>query len=718
MAKKFLGLFLIGLIVLMLFPLVAAAQGGTNYTIQADDTLSKIADKQYGDPLAFTAIVYYNNVKATDDSALTIIGDPNAVEVGWTIYLPTAEEATAYLIGNITGGAYKESPLLAELVEKGELPPVDERLPDNPLVEPVVDEIGQYGGVLNRGFTGPSDHNNYTRVVYDALVRYSPTGSEVIPHIASGWESNANFTEWTVRLRPGSKWSDGAPFTADDIMFWYNDILLNEELSPAVSVWMKNPDGTTAKVEKVSDYAVKWIFSSPNTAFLLDLANKDGADKSIGNLAFVPAHYLKQFHPNYTDKAALDATVAAAGFGTWIELFAKEAMPHLSGKRPSMAAWAPSGTSVSDPVFTIKRNPYYIGVDPAGNQLPYIDEVRFTQYLDRKTLNLAAVEGKIDMQGRHIDMNNYPVLVQNGPANGYRVITWPSFGGSDAVIMFNQTWTGPEVEMFRNKDFRIALSYAIDREAIKQLAFLGLGEARQGVPAPFHPYYPGDEYAFKYTQLDTAKANQILDGILPNKGADGFRTLPDGSPLDIEIGVVPEQFVDWPSIAQLVVEDWAEVGIKAHIQLRERTLHFTMRTTNELMAEMWNEDTTGFPFSGQPKFDPRSDPALTFAPLYGKWYTSDGAEGVEPPADIAKIVDIIDEAKVSSRGRQIALAQELFRLWADNVWEIGTVGLTPSVQGVVVVNAKLANVPAVAGNDWPLRTPGDTRPEQYFYKSQ
>jgi len=133
------------------------------------------------------------------------------------------------------------------------------------------------------------------------------------------------------------------------------------------------------------------------------------------------------------------------------------------------------------------------------------------------------------------------------------------------------------------------------------------------------------------SQLDTAKANQILDGILPNKGADGFRTLPDGSPLDIEIGVVPEQFVDWPSIAQLVVEDWAEVGIKAHIQLRERTLHFTMRTTNELMAEMWNEDTTGFPFSGQPKFDPRSDPALTFAPLYGKWYTSDGAEGIEPP---------------------------------------------------------------------------------------
>ncbi|NJN96081.1 MAG: ABC transporter substrate-binding protein [Anaerolineales bacterium] len=619
---KRLSYLLCLLLLALLIPATVAAapplQTGRNYTVQADDTLGKIAEKQYGDPLAFTAIVYYNNLKATEDDSLTLIEDPNVVEPGSTIYLPTVEEANSYLIGNIPGGVYNEAPILAEMVAAGELPSVDERLPDNPLIIPVVEEIGQYGGVLNRGFTGPSDHNNYTRVVYDALVRYSPTGAEVIPHIASGWESNTDFSEWTVRLRPGAKWSDGAPFTADDIMFWYNDILLNEELTPSGLTWMKNPDGTTATVEKLSDYAVKWAFATPNTAFLLDLANKDGADAAISNLVFVPAHYLKQFHPTYADQAELEAKVAEAGLNTWTELFSREALPHLSGKRPSMAAWAPDGTSVSDPIFTLKRNPYYIGVDPAGNQLPYIDEVRFTQYLDRKTLNLAAVEGKIDMQGRHIDMNNYPVLVQNAEANGYRVITWPAFGGSEAVVMFNQTWAGPEVEMFRNKDFRIALSYAIDREAIKQLAFLGVGEARQGVPAPFHPYYPGDEYAFKYTEHNPDMANQMLDEVLPNKDANGFRTLPDGSPLDIELGVVPEQFVDWPSIGQLIVEDWAEVGIKAHIELRERTLHFAMRPANELMAEIWNEDTTGFPFSGQPKFDPRSDPALCFAPLYGK----------------------------------------------------------------------------------------------------
>ena len=178
-------------------------------------------------------------------------------------------------------------------------------------------------------------------------------------------------------------------------------------------------------------------------------------------------------------------------------------MPHVSGNRPSTAAWAPNGTSVSDQVFTIVRNPYYFAVDAEGNQLPYIDEVRFTFFADKEALNLAAVAGEIDLQGRHIDMSTYPVLKENEDAGNYHVITWPTFGGSDAAVMFNQTWIANDPvmgELFQNKDFRIALSYAIDREAIKQSAFLGLGEARQAVPAPFHPYYPGDEYAFKYTE--------------------------------------------------------------------------------------------------------------------------------------------------------------------------------------------------------------------------
>jgi peptide/nickel transport system substrate-binding protein len=133
------------------------------------------------------------------------------------------------------------------------------------------------------------------------------------------------------------------------------------------------------------------------------------------------------------------------------------------------------------------------------------------------------------------------------------------------------------------------------------------------------------------------------------------------------------------------------------------------------MIEIWNEDTTAFPFSGQPKFDVRANPSLTLAPLSQQWINTNGAQGVPPAPELQHLMDIIDEAKVSGRERQIELAHELFQIWTDNVWEIGTVGLTPMVQGVIVANAKLRNVPEVAGNDWPLRTPGNTRPEQYFF---
>jgi peptide/nickel transport system substrate-binding protein len=630
----------------------------------------------------------------------------------------TATEATT--APEPPASEYNEAPMLAELVAAGELPPVDERLPEEPLVEEVVDEIGQYGGVLRRGFLGPSDHNNYTRISYDALVRYAPDGSDVIPHIAQGWESNEDFTEWTILLRSGMKWSDGAPFTADDIMFWYEHILLNAELNPSTPVWMANADGSVATVEKVDDYTVKWTYAEPNTAFLLNLANMDGADRAIANLSFVPAHYLQDFHPDFADAAELDAKVDEAGFETWTELFAVEAMPHLSGNRPSTAAWVPNNSTVSDQVFSLTRNPYYFAVDPEGNQLPYIDEVRFTFFADAQSLNLAAVAGEIDMQGRHIQMANYPVLIENQEQGGYKVYTWPTFGGSDAVLMFNQTYQiDQEIgDLLRNRDFRIALSHAIDRDAIKEAAFLGIGEARQGVPAPNHPYYPGDEWAFKYTEYNTDLANEMLDSIgLTERDSEGFRLLPSGERLDIELQVIPA-FANWPDIAQMVVQNWADVGVRAHIEERERALGFQLRDTNDLMVEMWNEDTTAFPFSGQPKMDPRSQPALTFAPLVRQWYRTDGQEGMEPTPEIARLVEIIDEAKVSGRERQIELAKELFQIWADNIWEVGTVGLTPMVQGVVVVNENLRNVPETAGNDWPLRTPGNTRPEQFFFANQ
>jgi peptide/nickel transport system substrate-binding protein len=609
---------------------------------------------------------------------------------------------------------YNEAPMLKELVDAGKLPPVEERLPANPLVIPVAESIGQYGGTWHRGFLGPSDYNNYVRVVYDGLVRFSPDGSKVEPRLIESWESSDDFMTWTIHMREGAKWSDGEPFTADDIMFWYEDILLNTDLTPSVPKWMQNKDGTMAVVEKVDDYTVTWTYTNPNTTLMMELANQDGGDKSFA--VFQPAHYLKQFHADYADKAELDKMVAEAEFKTWAELFATRKNPAENPDRPVMAAWKPM-TRVSDDTLVLERNPYFVGVDAEGNQLPYIDEIQFKFFQDTQALNLAAIAGELDMQERHMIMGNYPVLKENELAGKYRVITWSTFGGSDAAITFNQTYDKDPVvaELLQTKDFRVALSYAIDREQIKEAVFLGLGEARQPVPAPWHPYYPGDDVAHKYTEFDPDKANALLDGIgLTERGADGFRLNKDGKPFSIEISYVPN-FANWKDVALLVGEDWKAVGVNTIVQERERAVHFEMRDANEIVTELWNEDTTGFPFTGAPKFDPRSQPGLAIAPLMRQWLQTNGAEGVEPTEEFKRIVEIIDTGKTVGTKEQTALAQELFTLWADQAYEIGTIGLTPLVQGVVVINNDLKNVPETLGNDWPLRTPGNANPEQFYF---
>ena len=609
--------------------------------------------------------------------------------------------------------SHSESPLLAEQVKASKLPSIEKRLPQDPLVVPTVERVGQYGGIWRRAFLGPADANNYVRVVYDALVRFSPDGAKIEPKIAAGWESSKDFTSWTIKLRKGAKWSDGEPFTADDILFWYKDVLLNKDLTPVVPSWMRNTDGTPALVEKVDAYAVRFTYKEPATLFLTALANQDGGDRTYA--AFLPAHYLKKFHPSYAKKEDVDRAAQAAGFKTWTELFAAKNAPPENPERPSMAAWVPV-SRVSDQVFTLRRNPYYVGVDGAGNQLPYLDEVRFTFFADIQALNLAAIAGEFDMQERHIQMTNYPVFKENEKTGKYRVITWPTFGGSDAVVAFNQSYKAdPELaKLLASRDFRIALSYAVNRDQIKESVFLGLGEARQAVPAPWHPYYPGDEFAKKYTQYKPEEANRLLDGLgLTKKDGNGIRLMANGKPVTLDLSVVPA-FGAWPDVAQLIAKDWEKVGVKVLVQIRERALHFKMREANELQTEMWNEDTTAFPFTGNAKFDPRNSPILTLGPLFGQWAQTKGKEGMEPPAPIKRIMEIVNTARRVGPDQQTKLAQELFRIWADNVYEIGTVGLTPMVQGVVVVGTKFRNVPTTLGNDWPLRSPGNARTEQFF----
>lgn len=636
---------------------------------------------------------------------------PTAAPVVQATTAPAATAAPA-------AAKYKEAPTLADLVKAGKLAAVDQRLPEKPLVI-TGEAVGAYGGTLRRGFTGPSDANHYYRLVNDGLVRYNVDASKIEPKIAESVESSADFKTWTVKLRKGAKWSNGDPFTADDIMFWYTDVMSNKDLTPAVPFWMRNKDGSAGKVEKVDDVTVKWTFAEAHTLFLSDLAGQDGGDRTYA--VHLPSKYLKQFHATYAKKDDLDKMVADAKFKTWGELFAAKNAPPENPDRPTMSPWTPA-TRVSEQVFSLKRNPYFVGVDKDGNQLPYMDEIRLTFFADTQALNLAAIAGEFDQQDRHMNIMNYPILKENELKGKYKILTWPTMGGSDAAIMFNQTFDKDAdlAKLIQNKNFRIALSYAIDRKQIQESAFLGLGEIRQPVAPPWMPHYPGDAVAKKYTEFNAAEANKLLDGIgMDKKDSEGFRYYPGTTKRAvIELSWV-NAFGPWGDVGQIVSRNWEKVGVKTSLVERQRALHFQMRDANELQSEMWQEDSGAFPFSVTTKYDPRNignGVGLTLAPLVGKWYSTSGKEGVAPSADLKKVVDLLDKAKVSGEADRVAIAKELYTVWVDNMFEIGIVGLTPMVQGVVVVNNNLLNVPKLAGNDWPPRSPGNALPEVWFYK--
>ncbi len=251
---------------------------------------------------------------------------------------PAAPAATQPPAAPAPSGKYKEAPMLAEQVKAGKLPPVDQRLPENPAVVEAA-EIGQYGGVWRRGFLGPSDFNGVARVIYDALVIFAPDGGSVVMKYAESVTPSPDFKSWTVKLRKGSKWSNGDPFTTDDIMFWYKDkdALQNKDLMPSPPGWMKNKDGSLAQVKQVDAVTAQWDYKDPHTTFLFELANAEYGDKNIP--CFLPSKFLKQFHASYAKQEDLDKMVAEAKLKTWAELFRLKISPYDTPERPGMAAW-------------------------------------------------------------------------------------------------------------------------------------------------------------------------------------------------------------------------------------------------------------------------------------------------------------------------------------------------------------------------------------------
>ena len=359
-------------------------------------------------------------------------------------------------------GSYNEAPVLKPYVESGELPPVAERLPREPLVVQTAHEIGQYGGtiVIGMGFTP-----NVGGFMNSSL-NYHDENSLPIPWVAKSFDISNGGRTMTFTLREGMKWSDGAPLTADDIMFWYEDILSNEDLTPTPSSWFfssvkeENPGAWN----KIDDYTVSVTFENPYPVFLSVIGSiRVGGHLIHGgtlNDVITPRHYMEQFHPDYAGQAEVDKMAADEGFENWQQLFRDKNNPQANPAAPVLTPWmfmVPSGEE--RPIMV--RNPFYFAVDTEGNQLPYIDSVEFEKATDPEVLYLRTAEGRYHFQ--QIDeMHRLPFLLENAEKGNYGMRLWNFPDGSGSGWIFNTTYEDdPEIaKWIQSKDFRIALPTA------------------------------------------------------------------------------------------------------------------------------------------------------------------------------------------------------------------------------------------------------------------
>jgi len=656
-----------------------------------------------------------------------------AGSLGAQFYLPSVfaqgDAPGASLIGDLEGPVivsdpglipteFQEAPQLAELVAKGELPPVADRLGLDPLVIDPLHEIGTYGGTWNRGFTGAGDKwNGYRAAGYDMLLARATNGQDVVPNIAKGWEFSEDGRTIDVFLRRGMHWSDGAPFTADDFVFWYEEMFLNDELMPVKTVSMVL-NRVPGRVSKIDEVTVRFEFDEPYFLFTDFLAGGGQAVDGLNAHGFyAPAHYLKQFHPNFADATSLDQAIAEAGVDNWAVLLKLKNDWAINPELPVLTAWK-TVSPINTPTWTLERNPYSIWVDSAGNQLPYLDDIQMVLAENIEVINLRAIAGDYDFQARHIDIAKLPIILENRELSDYTVYLDTGDYGSDVAFTINQAYDiDPEVgSWLATTDFRRALSLGIERDQINETFFLGTGTSGSPVPSEENRYNPGPEFRTLWATYDPEQANQLLDGLgLTEKDGDGFRQRLDGQGrLRVEAVTISGQFLPFTQICEVIAEHWREIGIELIIREVERGLSDTMVGANEVQMYVWNNDGSENVFVSPKAVIARGlDP---MGPPYGLWYSSNGTEGLEPPDHLREAMEKFDRAYVAPVEERTQLAKELWANAADQVYAIGVVGLSAASMGIRIVKNDIGNVPARQYNSPASRNPGISCPPTFFIK--
>ena len=601
------------------------------------------------------------------------------------------------------------------------LPALEDRLPSEPLVVAPYNTIGNYGGTFNAlSNATEAGTSDFMSVRHVNLVRFQDDLKTIVPNIAKSWSWNDDFTQLTFILRKGHKWSDGQPFTAEDVEFWYENLNMDANVFEVPKGWLL-AGGEPMTVDVINPQTVRFNIPSPKLGFLAHFANHYGQ-------GFQPKHFLGQYHPDINpdaDKLAQSLgfengyAVIKAYYGSsdWMDT----PTPMLS--HPDKVAGLPldaAPTLESHIVISestegrhFVANPYYFQVDTAGQQLPYINEQDEIFVGESEVRLLKLVNGEVSYKAQALQTDYVPLLLENQEKSDFLIdlkpdITMPTFA-------FNVTSDDLEKrKVFGDLKFRQAMSVAMNRDEINEVAMFGLGTPQQYVGFSPSPDFITPDWEQYFAQYDPALAKSLLDEIgVVDKDGDGMRELPNGDALTLNLQVATQGMSI--KIVELVGQTWRDVGINNTVKEVTTDEYRSAQSSNQLDVTMYEKSVPMTTVLGNPEiFIPPFDNYFNMrtAMLWGEYVESKGAAGVKPPEYVYTMMEDINAFQAAPVGtpESNALGLKLVANMTGNLLFIGTV----KEQKPIYHTAKLKNFPEFKTASYAYYRTYPYRPSQWF----
>jgi peptide/nickel transport system substrate-binding protein len=606
----------------------------------------------------------------------------------------------------VSAFAQVEPPMLRLDVSTGNLPPLEKRLPQPPLVVNTAFP-GKHGGTLHSLVGRSRDTRLLVVYGYARLVGYD-RNLDLVPDILESFEAHEGRV-FTLRLRKGHRWSDGHPFTTEDFRYYWEDVANHKELSPAGPPRDLLVEGQPPRFEVLSETEVRYTWHKPNPHFL---PRQAGASPLF---IYRPAHYLKPLHKKYSEKVRkAEAEGTAKRRWSAVHNRADNLYESDNPDLPTLQPWMNTTKPPADR-FVAVRNPYFHRVDQNGLQLPYIDRF-ILAVADPKLIPAKTGAGEADLQARDVHFNNYTFLKQGEKQNGYRTLLWRPGKGAHFALYPNLNVNDPVWRaVLRDVRFRRALSLAIDRSLVNQVLYFGLGIESNNTVLPQSPLFR-EAYRDRWARYDKKQASQLLDQMGLKKGRDGIRRLPDGRPLEIIVETAGES-TEQTDVLELIRETWREVGIKLFSKPSQREAFRNRVFAGETVISVWSgiENGLATPDSSPDELAPTSQSQLQW-PKFGQYLETAGKSG--EPVDIpeAKELARLYERWLSSvtRADRERAWHAMLELHAEQQFTIGVVSGVPQP---VVARQTLMNVPEQGFYNWdPGAFFGIYRPDTFWFK--